>query len=103
MFCVHKNRPWRDVSYAVQADGGPVYRSKQMVVAYTTLIRIYTNCQPKVLAVLPMGAKLNEMFRMRGGYSRAAITGVVDRLERRPAMAAFVKAARAHLLWIAFI
>ena len=36
MFCVHKNRPWRDVSYAVQADGGPVYRSKQMVVAYTT-------------------------------------------------------------------
>ena len=53
--------------------------------------------------MLPMGAKLNEMFRMRGGYSRAAITGVVDRLERRPAMAAFVKAARAHLLWIAFI
>ena len=88
----------------MQAAAGPVHRRRQLTVAYTTLIRIHGNCEPEALAVLPMGAKLYEMLNMRTGpYSKREITSVVDRLSRRPAMAAFMAKARKIILWIALM
>ena len=102
--CSHKSRPWKRDSYAVQAAAGPVHRRRQLTVCYTTLIRIYGNCEPRALAVLPMGAKLYEMLHMRTGpYSKCDITSVVDRLSRRPEMAVFMATARKIILWIALM